>query len=476
MIRFFYIFVLCTLSSLLYANELPSNEIDKNTKAGSSMFAMTDEELSEVQGQALFSLSYLAPGAATNYYNASNGNVGFYTLGLEAQISLNANIKNLQVGCGGENGAGACDIDIQNFSLGCIANSSGVCISLPSNTIGSATNNPATHTTSSSTVADNLANQQQMKDFVLTNPFFQFAIKDADKASTREIMGVRIGAANAKGPMSFNDIINFSGYLSGKADITMQKKDNLAFTTNSVYLGNGDRSQTFPIYPGANPGPGPGTCTSNCTNGSLGLADWNILLWVYGSDVRADITKDISRTWGVSNQGNRFNLAYIRNANLDSVVNDVVDSVANVESKDGLGGLYDLLFPLLKSGVKSKVKEQLANGLGISVSQLSNFDLKYNLSNVGALEIDSPTFGLTVQKQDLYYPGFVQYDLNGNATSQAVVMTKGWAMYLPSAFTLNIAQPLDMFTSAILGGGAKAGNIVGLPAPYRNCYGTLTFC
>ncbi len=276
--------------------------------------------------------------------------------------------------------------------------------------------------------------------------------------------------------MSFNDIMSFSGYLSGTANITMEKKDNLAFTNNSVFLTNADRSTTFPTYPIPNVGPGPGTCTSNCTNGGLGLNDWNILLWVDGSDVRADITKDITRTWAVSNSGNRFDVGYIRNANLDSVVNDVVDSVANVESKDGLGFIYDLLFPALKTGVKDKVKDQLAAGLGIPKAQLSNFDLKYNLSNVGSLEIDSPAFGITLQSQNLYYPGFVEYNSSGQATTTPVAMTKGWGMYLPAAFTLNISQSIDMFTSTILSGSAKNGNIVGLPAPYRNCYGNLTFC
>ena len=253
--------------------------------------------------------------------------------------------------------------------------------------------------------------------------------------------------------MSFNDIMSFSGYLSGTANITMQKKDNLAFTTNSEYNGRPD------------------------TNGNLGLADWDIALGIYASKVRADITKDVTRTWAVSNSGNRFNYAQIMGANLDSVVNEVVDSVANIETTTILPDwMINTMFPILKSSVKDKVKEQLAAGLGINKAQLSNFNLNYNLSNVGSLDIDSPSFGITVQSQNLYYPGYVAYDTAGKATTTPVAMTKGWGMYLPAAFTLNISQPLDVFTSSILGGSAKAGNIVGLPAPYRNCYGNLTFC
>ena len=413
---------------------------------------MTDDQMSETTGQAMFSLNYIAPGDAGNYYTKTNGNVGFYKLGLEAEVSLNANIKNLQLGCGGTNGANGCDIEISNFSLGCVADASGNCLSLLPDVKGSATNNPAAHTTSGSTITD-ISQANQIKDFVLSNPFFQFGIKNPESASTREVLGVRIGAENAKGPMSFNDIMSFSGYLSGTANITMQKKDNLAFTTNSEYNGRPD------------------------TNGNLGLADWDIALGIYASKVRADITKDVTRTWAVSNSGNRFNYAQIMGANLDGVVNEVVDSVDNIETTTIFPNwMINLMFPILKSSVKDKVKEQLAAGLGINKAQLSNFNLNYNLSNVGSLDIDSPSFGITVQSQNLYYPGYVAYDTAGKATTTPVAMTKGWGMYLPAAFTLNISQPLDVFTSSILGGSAKAGNIVGLPAPYRNCYGNLTFC
>ena len=285
---------------------------------------MTDDQMSETTGQAMFSLNYIAPGDAGNYYTKTNGNVGFYKLGLEAEVSLNANIKNLQLGCGGTNGANGCDIEISNFSLGCVADASGNCLSLLPDVKGSATNNPAAHTTSGSTITD-ISQANQIKDFVLSNPFFQFGIKNPESASTREVLGVRIGAENAKGPMSFNDIMSFSGYLSGTANITMQKKDNLAFTTNSEYNGRPD------------------------TNGNLGLADWNIALGIYASKVRADITKDVTRTWAVANSGNRFNYAQIMGANLDSVVNEVVDSVANIETTTILPDwMINTMFQLLK--------------------------------------------------------------------------------------------------------------------------------
>ena len=80
-----------------------------------AMSTLSDEELSDTQGQALFNLSYLSPGDTSNYETTNN--IGFYRLGVEAEIAANLNIKKLQLGCGGINGAGKCDIDIDNLSL-----------------------------------------------------------------------------------------------------------------------------------------------------------------------------------------------------------------------------------------------------------------------------------------------------------------------------------------------------------------------
>lgn len=47
----------------------------------------------------------------------TSAGLNFYTIGLDTQLALNVNIQKLQLGCGGVNGAGACDIDIDNASL-----------------------------------------------------------------------------------------------------------------------------------------------------------------------------------------------------------------------------------------------------------------------------------------------------------------------------------------------------------------------
>lgn len=179
-----YIFMWSMFASLTYANANQiENSVDSNHQ-NTQLVQMTDEELSATQGQALYNLSRT---------DSSSQGLSFYRLGMEAEIAINANIKKLQLGCGGTKGAG-CDIDIDNVAL------TGI-------------------TTSNAQAAG--ANT----DFKLTNPFIEFAITDADKASTRSIAGFRLGAMQALGMMSlgFNDdtskLSDDSGINSFSGDI-----------------------------------------------------------------------------------------------------------------------------------------------------------------------------------------------------------------------------------------------------------------
>ena len=81
--------------------------------AVAGMVELSDADMSNEVGQALLGMSYTAPsgasGGVTDY--------GYYKVGLEAKMELNLNIRSLQLGCGGRNGPGQCDIDIDNLSL-----------------------------------------------------------------------------------------------------------------------------------------------------------------------------------------------------------------------------------------------------------------------------------------------------------------------------------------------------------------------
>ena len=156
--------------------------------AGSDLQKMSDQELSDTTGQALMSLSYIAPSDTANLEarrSGGNTNIGFYKLGLEAEVAIKENIKKLQLGCGGINGANGCDIDIDNLSLSGMAD------------------------TREGRVAS---------DAVLTNPFLEFAIKNPTKASTREVVGLRVSAEKVLGLLTVgnnNDVPNGINSLSG---------------------------------------------------------------------------------------------------------------------------------------------------------------------------------------------------------------------------------------------------------------------
>ena len=84
-----------------------------------AMQTLDDQQLSQATGQSAFFTNYIGP---TDLGNPNNGvttgstnNIGFYTLGLNGTLSLNANINHLQLGCGGVNGPG-CDIDLSQYA------------------------------------------------------------------------------------------------------------------------------------------------------------------------------------------------------------------------------------------------------------------------------------------------------------------------------------------------------------------------
>lgn len=150
--------------------------------SSSTLYAMTeldDNALSQVEGQALLNLTY---NQGVNSGSMQQSNMGFYRLGLAAELSLNANIKKLQLGCGGSKGAG-CDIDIDNIAL------TGI--------------NP---------VDGSYVNS----DFVLNNPFIEFAIDNPNSAATRQVAGFRLGALSALGMMSIGSNNNLKNLTDDK--------------------------------------------------------------------------------------------------------------------------------------------------------------------------------------------------------------------------------------------------------------------
>lgn len=162
-----------------------------------AMTALNDDELAEVEGQALWNLEYEQGSNKTDALgvNYNQSNIGFYKLGLSAEVELNTNIKKLQLGCGGSNGNGACDLDIDHLALS----------GLPTN-------------------ANYTADERAATSAKITNPFIQFAIKNPTTAATREVLGFRVSAEKISGLLTMgtensdkpNGLNSFSGYMKTK--------------------------------------------------------------------------------------------------------------------------------------------------------------------------------------------------------------------------------------------------------------------
>lgn len=160
------------------------------------LVSLSDTEMAETQGQALFNLSYIAPGGSN-----PSANTGFYRVGLEAEMRINANIRSLQLGCGGTKGAGECDIDLENVRLtGRTAGPDGTFMS---------------------------------SDAVLNNPYFEVAIKNPTSASNREITGLRFGALSVLGKMSIGENPNINN-LADDTGIKTITGDLTARVTNAT--------------------------------------------------------------------------------------------------------------------------------------------------------------------------------------------------------------------------------------------------
>ncbi|WP_038343126.1 hypothetical protein [Acinetobacter sp. A47] len=191
----------------------------------STLKSLSDSEMSATTGQALMSLSYIAPTDTKNLESQRSGgdqSLGFYRLGMEAELELNANIKKLQLGCGGANGVGGCDIDIDNLSLSGISDTS---------------------------------EGRASSSAKLTNPFIEFAIKNPNQASTRNVVGLRLSAEKVLGLLTLgtenssspNGINSLSGYMkvrSGIGDTELERSKIKGYANTAAQFMN---LATYPI-------------------------------------------------------------------------------------------------------------------------------------------------------------------------------------------------------------------------------------
>lgn len=422
----------------------------------SAMIELDDSELSIITGQALMQMNK----EVVNGY-------AFYKAGLDAVLELNMNIGKLQLGCGGANqtGSSGCDLDIDHFSLGCITNAIGQCISL--NPEAGTNQKPGLlrdcGTGTCTGTGTNTSIQNDIKDFVINRPFFQFAIKNDGSRTNREVVGIRLGGEDVSGPMSFGSLNSFSGYMTGTADVFMRGETDVAATCVAPNVCPNTAGRTkFPdasAFLGLN--------DAEILNLGIVAISYEDLTMDYDSQSREDVQASVD--------GNRLSQIGIPDLRLADLVDDIVDTVeVNRICADGLFGcsiiandtIANTLLPLLKGGISDYIKQELATGLGLAdANDLNSHVVPFNLKNIHQLDVATPQFGLSFQKEAVQYPGY------------AKAVARGWSMYAPDAFNLVIDDKVSAFVQAIAGSSdARDGNITGLPASYRNCWGTARFC
>ena len=425
----------------------------------SAMQVMDDNELSDITGQALF----VGDKVTENGYT-------FYRGGLDATLDLNMNVKNLELG---RTDTGV-DLHAENLAFGCTSDGTN-CV--PS---GDATG---------------------LKPFSMSRPYLQFAIKNDDNPTLREIVGLRLGAENVNGPLSIGKFKSFSGFLNATANIEMQGQYDVGVTCDNASAPCRGTAQDqgccvfWTPRPPTNDGstyyeenPGTDAPGDADPNNDFSQPEWTLgvnddhecVLGTCASFSNLTVEFETQSRTGlpVSLNGKRQTQAFIYDLRLADLVDDIIHGTDTTNSlgivrPDGFsGGLLDAVLPLLRGSIADKFKNQLATGLGVTDvggngihDDLNAYNMPYNISNLHRVDINSSNFGLTFQKEDIQYPGF------------QAAMPAGWAMHMPDAFTLDISDKTSVFVGNIASStAARDGNIIGLDPVYDNCFGSAQFC
>ena len=376
--------------------------------ASDTLHSLSDSEMSAATGQSLFTLQYLAPSDTGNSYNSTNGNIGFYKFGMEAELELNANIKKLQLGCGGVNGAGACDIDIDNFSL--------------SGNPGALTG-PVVGGVQTATLADSEARVQS--DARLINPFIKLAIKNPNSASTRELIGVQLGSEQMFGLLTFgeentttpNGINSLSGYMNiGSATGTAMTQ---ARTMTKATAGNKDMTGRIRIT-------------------DVGGATLNFSSDTYNLALTPAAANVVTTPTVVS--GNRMSIVNLSGSATVAPINFAGPMTANVDV-----GLFSV--PLEK------------NVTGTITGLTATVPIEQNLGFIHKLPINGNSFSLSVQGQNLRWPG---------AAGDAM---RGWWMAFEDQIDIGSISPASAvpITDAVLSQALGPEGCASTTTPGINC-------
>ena len=372
-----------------------------------SMIEMADTQLSEVTGQALLQMDKQAGTGVSS-------NVVFYKAGLDAEVEINMNIEKLQLGCTAASVNGQfCDIDIDKFSLS----------------------------------GKTWTNGRPDSAAILTRPFFEFAIKNDQSKTLREVVGIRLSAENANGMLTFGDqtaamtpaqskngINSLSGYMSlGSATGTAVTEERPMSYSNTTYGGKN--------YTG------------------LGQAmTGNLRLTVLGiTDVVGISSTDYNLILQSTNAYVTTNPTVVSGKRLTSVQ---LDGTATIDPVNFAGPMAANVNNVFNTGLNlnlDKDVDGVLTGLG------ANVDINESLAFIHKIETDNP-FSLSMQMQDVLWP------------DAAVASQKGWWLAFEDQIDIgNISPeaPVELTNAVLLqtlnGATGNAGTGTTCTTPSVNC-------
>ncbi len=459
-----------------------------------AMQAMDDQSLSQETGQAAFYTAYNAPPTGLTGTGTNAADYGFFTLGLNGTVQLNANIDHLQLGCGGVNGTG-CDIDINN--LGLSGNPDG----------GSGIGHYAVGTARAAT------------DAVLTNPFIQLAIKNPTSLSTRQIVGINLGAQQVNGlltagignPVSLNGsattpkgvgINSLSGFM------VLAPATGTAYTAAQIISYDGSNTPT-PSNGSTVPGGQPTTGTNTAITGRI----YNI-----GTSCFFGCTNFTSTSYDLQLPSTAVALS----TPSTTVNGSRLSSVSLV----GNGTISDIPF----------TGQMTANAIGLNLAEnitspsvlhglLANLTVNEGLSYIHNITLDNPV-SLSLQSTKVLYPGATCPGGVAAGGTSCNIAQPGWWMGFGGQVnigsispTVQVPIPLQALQQSLtatsnylynnpiscgtfgllscLGGSISVGTVdlsptsntpanplsialnnltLSAQTPTQNCYGSLKFC
>ena len=336
-----------------------------------AMVELADEKLSEITGQALLQMG------KTDGTGVSS-DVTFYKAGLDAEVELNLNIEKLQLGCGGVNGPG-CDIDIDNLSL-----------------------------TGQSWVGD-----RPDSSAILTRPFFEFAVKNDNSKTLREVTGVRLSAENALGLLTAGQNTaqpNGINVLSGFMETT--NISGTAYTQATNIAGTSDPNNTVLQF---DTDPDIIFCTSGCYSGNTATSDPSTSAGIDIPSLEVPFTGP-----GALVNGTRLN-------------STSVTATGAVPTVSLDGGQIDVtLEDTISVAFFISVSEATVNTEGSVTGLNAEIDFTQNLGYIHKINVDSP-FSLSFQKEETSWPGSDSRDI-----AQA-----GWWMSFADPVELGELNPVQ---------------------------------